>query len=98
VLGKSLRKLRKHAQAVEALDTVVRDCQEHTETWARSLYVAGTSATFVSPERAIRYHRILAQELPDSPLADDALFDLAALLGRAGRHAQARIALQGWPR
>lgn len=94
VLGKSLRKLRQHAKALEVLETVVRDCQKETEVWARSLYVAGTSATFVNAEKAIRFHRILSQELPDSPLADDALFDLADLLDRAGRRAQARIALQ----
>ncbi|MGC4113830.1 MAG: transglycosylase SLT domain-containing protein [Myxococcales bacterium] len=94
VLGKSFRKLRQHAKAVEVLETVVRDCEKEQDVWARSLYVAGTSATFVNAERAIRYYRILAQELPDSPLADDALFDLADLLSRAGRTAQARIALQ----
>ncbi|HEY3447932.1 MAG TPA: transglycosylase SLT domain-containing protein [Myxococcales bacterium] len=94
VLGKSLRKLRQHAKAVEVLETVVRDCQSETDVWARSLYVAGVSATFVRPEQAIRYYRILAQELPDSPLADDALFDMADLLSRAGRPVQARIALQ----
>ncbi|MBI5546783.1 MAG: transglycosylase SLT domain-containing protein [Deltaproteobacteria bacterium] len=94
VLGKSYRKLRQHAKAVAVLEKVVKECEAQTEIWARSLFVAGTSAKFVRPESAIRFYRILAQELPDSPLADDALFEQADLLVRSGRLKQARISLQ----
>ncbi len=93
VLGKSLRKLRQHAKAVEALEVAVRECEGEPGLWGKALFVAGTSATFTRSEAAVRYYRTLVLEQPESPLADDALFSLAELLERQGRRPQARIAL-----
>lgn len=94
ILGKSYRKLHQHAKALAVFDSLIRQCRSEPELWARGLYVAGTSASFVDPEAAIRYYGILAGEVPDSSLADDALLDEAELLARAGKPAQARVALR----
>jgi soluble lytic murein transglycosylase len=90
--GKAQRKMHQHARAVAALQVVVDLCPKD-DLWARALYVAGTSATVVNPELALSLYRRLAEEKPDHPFADDALFFQAELLERAGRARPARIAL-----
>ncbi len=93
VLGKAFRKMRQHTKAVAVLKTVLSQC-EPSDTWARAAFVAGTSASYLDPEESIRAYLELAQRMPESPLADDALLAAAEQLQRKGRLVQARIALQ----
>lgn len=91
--GKALRKRHQHAQAIAALEKVIDECPRD-DVWARAAYVAGTSASFAQPEIAPAIYRRLAEEMPDHPFADDALFFQGELLARAGRVRAARAALE----
>lgn len=91
--GKALRKRHQHAQAIAALQKVIDGCPKD-DLWARAVYVAGTSASIVQPELAPVLYRRLAEELPEHPFADDALFFQGELLARAGRTRAARAALE----
>mgnify|MGYP002408434364 FL=1 len=93
VLGKSFRKLRRHSEALAVLRAVERDC-EADETWARALYVAGTSASLVDRAAGIAFYRQLAEKAPAHSFADDALFFAADLLAREGKTDEARRVLK----
>ena len=91
VMGRALRKLRRHAQAVEVLAPLVDGCAPD-ESWAAGLYTAGFSAAGLDTARAISFYLRLEEVLPESELADDALFLAAGLRERAGElHAARRL-------
>jgi soluble lytic murein transglycosylase len=91
--GKALRKRHQHAQAVAVLSKAIDECPRD-DLWARAAYVAGTSAAIAQPELVPGFYRRLAEEMPNHPFADDALFFQAELLARAGRTRAARAALE----
>ena len=94
VLGKSLRKERQHAKALEVLGPVIEGCTD-ASLRARALYVAASSASIVAPIQGVAYYEILATDYPDHPFADDALFFAADLEQKAGRLDSA-VQPQGW--
>ncbi|WP_158502029.1 transglycosylase SLT domain-containing protein [Vitiosangium sp. GDMCC 1.1324] len=71
--GTALRKERKHSLAIRALRPVVEQCQD-ANLRARALYVLGYSEGVVEPDSAIATYLKLAQDYPEHPYADDALF------------------------
>lgn len=71
--GTALRKERKHSLAIRALRPVVEQCQD-ANLRARALYVLGYSEGVVEPDNAITTYLKLAQDYPEHPYADDALF------------------------
>ncbi len=93
VMGRALRKLRRHAQAVEVLAPLVDHC-EPDDAWAAGVYTAGISATHLEPARAIDFYLRLEEVLPESGLADDALFLAAGIHEREGAHHKARRLLR----
>jgi soluble lytic murein transglycosylase len=84
VLGKSLRKERQHAKALDVLGPVIESCTEPSLR-ARALYVAASSASIVAPIQGVAYYEILATDYPAHAFADDALFFAADLEEKAGR-------------
>ncbi len=93
IMGRALRKLRRHAQAVEVLTPLVEGCAPDS-AWAAGVYTAGMSATHLEPARAIAFYRRLEEVLPESELADDALFLAAGIHERQGEFRQARRLLR----
>lgn len=93
VMGRALRKLRRHAQAVEVLAPLVDNCAPD-DAWAAGVYTAGMSATHLEPARAIDFYLRLEEVLPESALADDALFLAAGIHEREGAHRKARRLLR----
>lgn len=93
IMGRALRKLRRHAQAVEVLAPLVEGC-EPDESWAAGVYTAGMSATHLDPPRAIAFYRRLEEILPESELSDDALFLAAGIHERQGELKLARRLLR----
>jgi soluble lytic murein transglycosylase len=83
VEGRALRKERRHAEAQEALLPVVRLCTD-PDLRVRALYLLGTSQSVVAPPKAVKTFDTLAEDYPESPLADDALFVAADLLAQDG--------------
>lgn len=71
--GTALRKERKHSLAIRALRPVVENCQDPALR-PRALYVLGYSESVVEPESSIGTYLKLAQDYPQHPYADDALF------------------------
>jgi soluble lytic murein transglycosylase len=86
--GKALRKARRHALAVAQLTPVVSKCEDKTLK-ARALYVLGYSQSIIDAPSAVSTYETLAREIPDSPLAPDALFLAAELRARIGDSAGA---------
>ncbi len=95
ILGKALRKQRRHEDALPHLEAAVESCREARDgvTEARALFVAGTSGGIIAPARGAAHYLDLAARHPESTLADDALFNASELLLRAGRYGEAREAL-----
>lgn len=91
--GKALRKQRQHAAALDALDPVITSCTADAGLRARAMYVAGSSASIIAPERGVVIYTALAKAYPDHPFADDALFFAADLQQKAGRYDQERSTL-----
>ena len=89
IMGRALRKLRRHAQAIEVLAPLVEGC-EPDDAWAAAVYTAGLSATHLDPARAIAFYRRLEEVLPESELSDDALFLAAGIHERQGELKMAR--------
>ncbi len=71
--GTAWRKERKHSLAIRALRPVIEQCQD-AALRPRALYVLGYSESVVEPESSIGTYLKLAQEYPEHPYADDALF------------------------
>lgn len=88
-LGRAHRKERQLARAIELLRPVVDRCTE-PRLRLRSLFVlAGAVAIAGDREEAVGLYRKLAEEYPESSLADDALVSAADLLERLGRGEEA---------
>ncbi len=80
--GRALRKERRHAEVERVLAPVVSGCTD-PDVRVRALYLLGTSQAVVRPEAAVATYDMLAQQFPQHPYADDALY-LAADLRAAG--------------
>ncbi|MHB1847337.1 MAG: transglycosylase SLT domain-containing protein, partial [Deltaproteobacteria bacterium] len=95
-LGKALRMLRRHGEAIATLTPVVDRCLADGEgdLRERALYVLGSSASIVDPPRGEAIYERLATDYPQSSLADDALFYEADLEARAGEAERARATLE----
>src|SRR5262249_14319783 len=83
VEGRALRQERRHTEAQEALAPVVRQCAD-PDLRVRALYLLATSQSVVAPPKAVKSFDTLAEDYPESPLADDALFVAADLLSQDG--------------
>jgi soluble lytic murein transglycosylase len=83
LVGKAWRKERRHAMAVAELKPVVATCKD-PQLKGRALYVLGYSQSVIDPKGAIDTYEQLARELPQDPLAPDALFLAAEARGRIG--------------
>jgi soluble lytic murein transglycosylase len=81
VYGKALRKQREHTKAIAALAPVVNSCTV-PELKARALYVLGSSRSIVDLPNGTKTYEQLANEFPDHPFADDALFFAADLYAK----------------
>ena len=88
VEGRALRKERRHSEAQDVLAPVSRACTD-PDLRVRALYLLGTSQSVVAPARAVKTFDLLAQDFPEHPLADDALFVAADLLAQDGDSAGA---------
>jgi soluble lytic murein transglycosylase len=86
--GKAMRKLRKHAKAVEVLAAVVKDCKD-PDLKARALYTYSYSKGILEPVGSINSWLQLAQQFPGHPYADDALFFAADAFQKAGNDEKA---------
>ncbi len=93
-LGRTWRKLRRHARAIAELRGVADRCRGDADLRAKALYVLGSSASVVEPALGLRVYDALAEDFPDSSLADDALFFAADLELEAGRTDDARAAFR----
>jgi soluble lytic murein transglycosylase len=91
-LGRAYRKERQHARAIEILVPALAACPDGLAR-PKALHALASSSAVAAPGEAVGWYRKLAQEYPESPVADDALFFAADLLARAGRPAEARAAL-----
>jgi len=91
-LGRAYRKERRHQQALEVLRPALLACAEAPGR-PKGLHAAASAAAVVAPAEAVGRYRELAEEYPENPVADDALFFAADLQARAGRVAEARAAL-----
>jgi len=83
VEGRALRKERRHSEAQEVLGPVVRACTD-PDLRVRALYLLATSQSVAAPPKAVKTFDTLAEDYPESPLADDALFVAADLLAQDG--------------
>jgi soluble lytic murein transglycosylase len=81
--GKAWRKERRHALAIAELKPVVASCKD-PQLKGRALYVLGYSQSVIDPKGAIESYEQLARELPQDPLAPDALFLAAETRGHVG--------------
>ncbi|WP_257454506.1 lytic transglycosylase domain-containing protein [Archangium lipolyticum] len=86
--GTALRKERKHSLAIRALRPVVEQCQD-AALRPRALYVLGYSESVVEPESSVATYLKLAQDYPQHPYADDALFYAAGKALERGEKAAA---------
>ncbi len=95
-LGKALRMLRRHTEAIAELRPVVQRCRAagEGELRERALYVLGSSASIVAAPLGVQVYEQLADEYPDSSLADDALFYEGDLFARQNDPARARATLE----
>lgn len=81
--GRALRKERRHAEVERALLPVVSRCTDG-DVRVRALYVLATSQAVVHPDAAVATYETLAQEFPEHPYADDALYLAAELRAASG--------------
>ncbi|MBI5071218.1 MAG: lytic transglycosylase domain-containing protein [Deltaproteobacteria bacterium] len=91
-LGRAYRKERRHQQALEVLRPALLACADAPGR-QKALHAAASSAAVAAPAEAVGRYRELAEQFPESPVADDALFFAADMLARAGRTGEARAAL-----
>jgi soluble lytic murein transglycosylase len=79
--GKTLRKMRRHPEAVAALQPVADRCLSSAEEGLRvkALYLLGQSETVTDPVRAEKVYVSLAEQFPKHSFADDALYLAADL-------------------
>jgi len=91
-LGRAYRKERRHQQALEVLRPALAACADAPGR-SKALHAAASAAAVVAPAEAVGRYRDLAEQYPDNPVADDALFYAADLLARAGRVTEARASL-----
>jgi soluble lytic murein transglycosylase len=83
VRGRALRKERRHADVERVLTPVVAHCSDG-ELRVRALYVLAASQAIVRPDAAVATYERLAQEYPQHPYADDALYLAAELRAVSG--------------
>jgi soluble lytic murein transglycosylase len=87
--GRAHRKERQHARAIELLRPVVASCSDPAVRLRALFVLAGSVAISGDREEALGLYRRLAEEHPESALADDALVSAADLLERLGRPEEA---------
>jgi soluble lytic murein transglycosylase len=81
--GRALRKERRHSEVERALAPVVSRCTDG-DVRVRALYVLGASQAIVHPDAAVSTYETLAQQYPQHPYADDALYLAAELRAASG--------------
>jgi soluble lytic murein transglycosylase len=81
--GRALRKERRHSEVEKVLATVVSRCTDR-DLLVRALYILGASQSVVRPDAAVTTYEKLAQEYPQHPYADDALYLAADLRAASG--------------
>ncbi len=74
--AKTLRKLRRHTEAVAAFQPVVDRCVTpgNEEVRAKALYLMAESESSADPDRAVKVYLTLADKYPKHSFADDALY------------------------
>ncbi len=91
--GRALRKERRHGEVERVLQPVVARCLD-PDVRVRALYVLGASQAVVHPDAAVATYETLAQQYPQHPYADDALYLAAELRAAAGDLAGALAGLE----
>ncbi|MBM4381186.1 MAG: transglycosylase SLT domain-containing protein, partial [Deltaproteobacteria bacterium] len=95
-VGKALRKDRQFARTISALEPLAAECGD-PDTRARALYLLASAQSFAKPADGLRTYVLLAEEQPQHPFADDALYFAADLESRAGRDERALALLEKIP-
>lgn len=93
VAGRALRKTRRFRESVDTLTPTLESCQPGS-TWAAGIYTLGIAATSIDSDLAARAFNALDAVMPESELADDALFLAAGIYERRGDFAQAKRLLR----
>ncbi|MGO8969182.1 MAG: transglycosylase SLT domain-containing protein [Myxococcaceae bacterium] len=91
--GRALRKEHRHAEVERVLAPVVARCTL-PDLRVRALYVLAASQAVLHPDAAVATYELLAQQYPQHPYADDALYLAAELRAAAGDFAGALAGLE----